>query len=284
MQGKKIITCSIILLAILIALVMPMNAEAKLHTEVVEYKDGETALEGYLAYDDAVKGKRPGILVVHEWTGIGPYVEKRTRQLAQLGYIAFALDMYGKGVRPKTVEEAAQQAAIYRADRRLMRARANAGLQVLKGHKLTDVRRIAAIGYCFGGGTVLELARSGADIEGVVSFHGNLDTPKPADAANIKAKLLVLHGGDDPHVPPEQVAAFQDEMRKAEQAGHPVDWQMIIYGNSVHSFTNPDSGNDPSTGVAYNEKADKRSWEAMKLFFAEIFKQSGGEGEKGTRI
>lgn len=265
-KGQSILT------AILIALVMPMKAQAKLHTEVVEYKHGNTVLEGYLAYDEAVKGKRPGVLVVHEWWGLNPYVKKRAEQLAQLGYIAFALDMYGKGVRPKTPEEAGRQAMIYLSDRKLMRARADAGLQVLKQNKLTDVARIAAIGYCFGGATVLELARSGADIAGTVSFHGIFDTPNPADAQNIKAKVLVLHGADDPKAPLEQVVAFRDEMRAAEQAGHPVDWQLIMYGNAVHSFTNPDSGNDPSTGVAYNEKADRRSWEAMKVFFGEIFK------------
>ncbi len=242
-------------------------AQAQLHTEVVEYKHGDTLLEGYLAYDDGITGKRPGVLVVHEWTGLGPYVKMRAEQLAKLGYVAFGIDMYGKGIRPKTPEEAAKQAGVHRADRPLMRARANAGLEVLKQHALVDGKCTAAIGYCFGGGTVLELARSGADMAGVVSFHGNLDTPNPADAKNIKAKVLVLHGADDPFVTREQVMAFQDEMRKGG-----VDWQMVIYGGAVHSFTNPESGNDPSKGVAYNEKADRRSWEAMKLFFGEIFK------------
>jgi len=148
-----------------------------------------------------------------------------------------------------------------------MRARANAGLEVLKKHPLTDVNRIAAIGYCFGGTVVLEMARSGAELAGVVSFHGGLSTPNPSDAKNIKGKVLVLHGADDPAVPPDQVIAFQDELRKAG-----VDWQMVSYGGAVHSFTNPEAGNDPSRGAAYNEKADKRSWEAMKTFFGEIFK------------
>ncbi|MBI5115148.1 dienelactone hydrolase family protein [Candidatus Poribacteria bacterium] len=255
------------LLGILIALAWAASAEAKVMTEVVEYKQGDTVLEGYLAYDDAIKGKRPGVLVIHEWTGIGPYVKTRVEQLAKLGYIAFAADIYGKGVRPKNREEAGAEAGKYRSDRELMRARANAGLDVLRAHRLTDSKRIAAIGYCFGGGTALELARGGADIAGVVSFHGNLDTPNPADAKNIRARVLVLHGADDPHVSAEQVAAFQKEMRDAK-----VDWQMVYYGRAVHSFTNPEAGNDPSAGAAYNEKADKRSWEAMKAFFAEIFK------------
>ena len=180
--------------------------------------------------------------------------------------MAFGADIYGKGIRPATPEAAGREAGKYRSDRKLLRARAQAGLAELRRQPLVDPGRLAAIGYCFGGTTVLELARSGADLLGVVSFHGGLDTPTPEDAKNIRAKVLALHGADDPHVPPQQVAAFQDEMRKGG-----VDWQMVIYGGAVHSFTNPDSGNDPSKGVAYNEKADRRSWEAMRVFFAEIF-------------
>jgi dienelactone hydrolase len=252
-------------------------AQAEVKTETVEYKDGDTVLEGYLAYpaslsdyaeasDAAAVGKRPGVLIVHEWTGLGPYVKGRARQLAELGYVAFAVDIYGKGVRPADAQEAAKQAAIYRSDRRLMRSRAATGLEHIKKYPFVDPNHIAAIGYCFGGGVVLELARSGADVKGVVSFHGNLDTPNPEDAKSIKAKVLVLHGADDPHVPAEQVAAFEKEMRDAK-----VDWQMNIYGNAVHSFTNPEAGDDPSRGAAYNKEADIRSWEAMKAFFKEIF-------------
>jgi dienelactone hydrolase len=148
-----------------------------------------------------------------------------------------------------------------------MRSRANAGLEVLKGHKLTDAKRIGATGYCFGGGVVLELARCGAEIGGVVGFHANLDTPNRDDAKNIKGKVLVLHGADDPLVPNDQVLTFQDEMRKAK-----VDWQMVFYGGAVHGFTMPESGTDPSKPAAYNENADRRSWEAMRTFFKEIFK------------
>ncbi|HEY9844781.1 MAG TPA: dienelactone hydrolase family protein, partial [Candidatus Caenarcaniphilales bacterium] len=262
----------ILTISLVMALVGSLNSSAQLnpqpfqlHTEVVEYRHGNTLLEGYLAYNNAVKGKRPGVLVVHEWTGLGPYVRRRTEQLAKMGYVAFAIDMYGKGVRPKDSKEAASQAQIYRSNRLLMRSRANTGLAQLQKHQLADINRIAAIGYCFGGGTVLELARSGADIAGVVSFHGNLDTPNFSDARNIKGKVLVLHGADDPLVPAAQVLAFQDEMR---QAG--VDWQLINYGGTVHSFTNPESGNDLAKGIAYNSQVDKRSLAAMKLFFAEI--------------
>ena len=241
--------------------------KAGIHTEMVTYKQGDAVLEGFLAYDDAIAGKRPGVLVIHAWRGLGEYEKMRATKLAELGYVAFALDMYGKGVRPKTSEEAAAQATIYRSERALMRARAQAGLDQLKGNDFVDISKTAAIGYCFGGGAALELARSGADLDGVVSFHGNLDTPNPADAQNIKAEILVCAGGSDPHVPATQREAFQKEMTDAD-----VNWQMNIYGGAVHSFTDPAAGNNPSTGSAYNKQADMRSWRAMQDFFNEIFK------------
>ena len=243
--------------------------EAAVQTKVIEYHDGDTVLEGYLAYDDAGQSKRPGILVVHEWMGLGPYAKRRAEQLAGLGYIAFAADMYGKGVRAKDHEEAAQLAGVYRKDRRLMRRRVQAALETLKVQELTDPTRIAAIGYCFGGTTVLELARSGAEVAGVVSFHGVLDTPNPEDARQIKARILVLHGANDPFVTPEQVTAFEQEMRQAE-----VGYRLIRYEGAVHSFTVSEAGDDPSKGMAYNPEADKQSWEAMKSFLKEIFGQS----------
>ena len=254
------------LLAAMMVLIT-QTAQARLVTKTVEYHQGNTVLEGYLAYDDAVKGKRPGVLVIHEWTGVNDYVKKRVDQLAALGYVAFAADIYGKGVRPSTPELAGKEAAKYRGkDRSLLRARAQAGLDVLAASPQVDAGHLAVIGYCFGGTAALELARSGASLRGTVSFHGGLDTPVPADALNIHGKVLALHGADDPHVPPDQVAAFQQEMRLAK-----VDWEMVYYGGAVHSFTNPDSGNDPSKGVAYNAEADRRSWAEMKMFFDEIF-------------
>lgn len=254
-----------VLLAPLATVLVPLSALAVLKTQVVEYKQGNTVLEGYLAYDDAVTTRRPGVMVVHEWMGIGDYVKKRTEQLAQMGYVAFAADIYGKGIRPTNPKDAGAQAGIYRNNRQLMRDRAQAGLAVLQNQPQVDANRIAAIGYCFGGGVVLELARSGAPVAGVVSFHGNLDTPNPADAKNITSKVLVLHGAIDPLVPPSQVAAFEKEMNEAN-----VDWQLIFYSGAVHGFTNPGSGNDKSRGVAYDATADRRSFAAMKLFFDEI--------------
>lgn len=245
------------------------NACAAVQTRVVEYQDGETQLEGFLAYDDAMAGQRPGVIVAHEWMGLGDYAKHRAEQLAGLGYLAFAADLYGKGVRPKDHAEAAKLSGMYRSDRALLRSRMHAALEALKREELTDPTRIAAIGYCFGGTAVLELARSGAAIDGVVSFHGVLDTPHPEEARNITARVLVLSGEADPYVTHEQVAAFEQEMKDAN-----VDYTVIRYPGAVHSFTVPGAGNDPSTGAAYNSDADKQSWEAMLKFFGEIFAHS----------
>jgi dienelactone hydrolase len=258
-------TLGILVAALVLAAGLP--AQARLQHRMVEYRQGDAVMEGYLVYDDARSGKRPGVLVVHEWMGIGPYAMKRADQLAQLGYVAFAADIYGKGVRPRNQQEAGAQSGKYRGNRPLLRQRVNAALDVLKQEPHTDTGRLAAIGYCFGGTTVLELARSGAEVAGVVSFHGGLGTPSPADARQIKGKVLVLHGADDPFVKAEEVQAFEDEMRKGG-----VDWQLVAYGGAVHSFTNPAAGNDNSKGAAYNERAERRSWEAMKAFFADIFR------------
>lgn len=248
------------------ALLMAQEAKAEMQTKMVTYEQGGTVLEGYVAYDDAFSGPRPGVLIIHQWMGLTDYEMMRARMLAELGYVAFCADIYGQGVRPQTMEEAAAQAGKYRADRALMRARAQAGLDALKAQPQVDPLHTAAIGYCFGGGVALELARSGADLQAVVSFHGNLDTPNPADAANIRCKVLACHGAADPHVTLDQVVAFANEMNAAG-----VDWELNMYGNAVHSFTQKDAGDDPSLGAAYNEAADRRSWAAMQQLFAEVF-------------
>ena len=253
-------------LPLALLLIIPTTVRAEIQTKTIDYSHGDTQLEGFLAYDDKIEGARPGVVIVHEWMGLGPYVEKRARQLAELGYIAFAIDMYGKGVRPKDQNEAAALAGIYKDNRPLMRERANAGLDTLRQHPLSDDARIAAIGYCFGGTTVLEMARSGADLRGVVSFHGGLSTPDPNGASDIRGKVLALHGADDPYVSSAEVEEFEQEMRR----GH-VDWQLITYGGAVHGFTNEDNGTDNSKGAAYNAAADRRSWQAMKQFLAEVF-------------
>lgn len=241
--------------------------EAKIRTQTVDYESDGVKLQGYLAYDDAQKGKRPAVLIVHEWWGLNDYPKKRAEQIAKLGYVAFAADIYGKGVVAKTPDEAGKLASQFRNDRTLARKRVTAALEVLKKYDFVDAGKIAAIGYCFGGMVALELARSGADIKGVVGFHTSLDTPRPDDAKNIKGKILICTGANDKSVPPDMRLQFQKEM---DNAG--IDWQMNIYSGAVHAFTNPNSGNNPSTNLAYNANADRRSWEAMKLFFQEIFK------------
>jgi dienelactone hydrolase len=250
---------------LLAAAACTVSTEARIVTATVEYKQGGTTLQGHLAYDDAISGKRPGVLVVHQWMGLTDYEETRAVMLAHLGYVAFCADIYGKGVRPQSIQEAGAEAAKYKTDRRLLRARVNAGLDELKKNKLVDPKRVAAIGYCFGGTTVIELALSGADLNGVVSFHGGLDAPNPADAKHIRCKVLALAGADDPFQNPADLAAFEKEMRDAK-----VDWQITFYGGAVHAFTQPMANGNPP-GAQYNERADRRSWQAMKDFFAEVF-------------
>lgn len=247
---------------------LSVTARADIRIEPVEYKDGNTVLEGLVAYDAKKAAKRPGILVVHEWTGINSYTRLRLKKLAELGYTAFAADIYGKGVRPSDPQEAGRVATIYKDNRDLLRRRVNLAFEQLKKQKTVDVKKTAAIGYCFGGTAVLELARSGADTLGIVSFHGGLSTPTPKDAKQIKAKVLALHGADDQFVKPEEVAAFEQEMRDGK-----VDWQLVKYSKAVHSFTNPEAGSDPSKGIAYNAEADRRSWIEMQNFFDELFKK-----------
>ena len=196
-----------------VVMLLAFPAHAAVKGEFVDYRHGDIELRGYLAWDDSVKVRQPGVLVVHDWMGEGPFDQDVCRKLAGLGFVTFAADIYGRDVRPRDRQEAGRQAGIYRSDRPLMRARA--ALEVLRSHPLVEAERVAAIGYCFGGGVSLELARSGAPLAGVVSFHGNLDTPDPADGKNIKGSVLVLHGADDPSVPPAQVSAFMEDLRTA---------------------------------------------------------------------
>jgi dienelactone hydrolase len=250
---------NIVLISILL---MPLFASAKLVNKLVDYKDDNITLQGYVAYDDALKGPRPGVLVVHDWMGNGPFSMKKADDLAKLGYIAFSADIYGKDVRPKDAKEAGEQAGRYKADRQLLRSRVNAALKTLLAQKNVDPKHIGAIGFCFGGTSVLELARSGADVNAIVTFHGGLSNPTPADAKKIKGHVLVLHGANDPFVDAKEVAAFTQEMRDSN-----VDWQFHSFSGAVHSFTNPEAGIDPSKGAAYNPVASDRAWALMKDFF-----------------
>ncbi len=243
-----------------------VSAFAEIKTEIVEYQDGATVLQGMVAYDDAQTGPRPGVLVIHDWTGLQDYSERRAKMLAELGYVAFAADIYGKGVRPDDPAECAKISGGFKNDRPLLRKRVTLGYDQLLKQKNVDAQKTAAIGYCFGGTCVLELARSGSPVDGVVSFHGGLSTTMPAKQGEVKAKVLACHGADDPYVKPAEVADFKHEMDVAM-----VDYQIISYPDSVHSFTKPEAGNDNSKGAAYNEAADQKSWADMKTFFAKLF-------------
>lgn len=251
----------LLLCAILSIAMLP--ASARVVSQTVLYEQGGDTLEGQAFYDTKFGGKRPGVVIFHQWKGPGEYEKRRARMLAEMGYVALVADVYGRGIRPKNAQEARVQATRYRQNRPLMRNRARAAVIALRRHPKTDPTRLAAMGYCFGGGVALELARSGADLDAFASFHGNLDTPDPEMARNIKGRVIAYHGAADPNVPFSQIESFTREMNAAN-----VDWQLISYGNAVHSFTEREAGNDPSDGSAYNEKADKRSWDS----FTELLK------------
>lgn len=231
-------------------------------TEPTTYKDADITLNGIVFWDESQNTKRPGVLVVHGGAGLDDHAKNRARRFAELGYVAFACDMYGEGVAGNRERIMACINELRAEPDRLPR-RATAAIDVLRAHPLTDAR-VAAVGYCFGGMTVLELARSGAPVAGIVSVHGSLDTKRPATPDAIQSKILVLHGALDPHVTLTQVSAFADEMKTAN-----ADWQLIIYGNAMHGFTHEDKWNVP--GVAYHAASDARSWRAIDSFFAEIF-------------
>jgi len=234
-----------------------------LNTKQIEYYDGHSLLQGYCAYQDDTKEKRPVILVAHDWSGQNEFARKKADLLASLGYIGFAIDMYGEGKVGQTKEEKMAFMQPLMADRQLLQKRILAAYQVAKEFELSN-QLIGAIGFCFGGLCALDLARSGAAVQAIVSFHGLLQAPENNQQA-ISAKVLALHGYDDPMVNSEQMLQFANEMTEKK-----VDWQLHLYGNTMHAFTNPEA-NDPSFGTVYNSLADTRSWIAMRDFFAEVF-------------
>jgi len=243
-----------------------LGARAEIVTEPVEYADGDYVLEGKLVYDDAVKSARNGVIIFHEWAGPRAYEESRARQIAGLGYVAFVADVYGKEVRPEGPDACRAEVMKYYGDRDLTRRRAEAALNAFKKQRAVFQHKFVAIGYCFGGMVALELARSGANLAGAVSFHGSPDTPAP-DGSHVACPLLVLHGADDPNVKMEQVAAFEAEMKAAGK-----DYRVVTYPGAVHRFTNPEAGSNAASGVAYNEEADKRSWAEFEGFLTTVFK------------
>lgn len=251
------------LAALLLAL--PLAAGAAIQSEAVEYQHGDAKLTGHLVYDDAVTGKRPGVIVVHEWWGLNDYAKKRAEMLAELGYVAFAIDMYGDDRVTEHAPEASGWMKQITENVDQWQARALAGLDVLKEHERVDAERLAAVGYCFGGATVMQMAYAGADLDGVVSFHGSLPPATEEQQKNIKAGVLVAHGSADGFVPSERVLAFQQALDAAD-----ADWEMVIYGGARHGFTNPDAGKFGMDNLVYDAEADKDSWEEMKDFLAEV--------------
>ena len=235
-------------------------------TQPIEYQDSNVTLRGFAAFDDQTSHKQPGVLVMPEAFGLGTQAKGRAERLAALGYVALAGDPYGNGLELNDLQEAIKHAGALRADPAKFRQRARVALDKLASLPQVDASRLAAIGYCMGGTFALELARDGAPLKGVVSFHGGLETQRPAAAGQVKAKILVCHGAEDPFVPPAQVNAFAEEMNKAG-----ADWQMISYGGTVHSFTNPAAGSVGNPGLAYHKLSDERSWKAMRAFFEDIF-------------
>ncbi|MFO0599910.1 MAG: dienelactone hydrolase family protein [Myxococcaceae bacterium] len=248
-----------------LTLLASTTAFAGITQKKVAYELDKVKFEGVLVYEEGGKPK-PGLVLVPNWLGINEANLKQAELVAARGYTVFVADMYGITGRPKSMEEAGKAAGAVKGDRKLMRARVKKALEVFlaqKGLPLDD-KKIGAIGFCFGGTSALELARSGAKILGVVSFHGGLGSPTPDDAKNITARVLALHGADDPNVPPDEVASFESEMRNAK-----IDWQLVAYGNAVHSFTDPDA-NMPGR-AQYNEKVATRAYAAMDFFFTETF-------------
>ena len=246
-------------------------AEPRILGKTVEYSAQGVGMRGYLAYDENIKASRPGVLVVPEWWGVNSYARRRARMLAESGYTAFVVDMYGDGRAVTNPDDASKLSSEAMKNFDVSKARFMAAMDFLKKQPFVDPTRMAAIGYCFGGGVVLNMARQGVDLKGVVSFHGDLTAAKPAQPGSVKAKILVLSGDDDPLAPPEQVEAFKQEMKAAG-----ADFQFVSYPGAMHAFTNPEAdvlGKKFNMPIAYNAKADKESWNEMKKFFSTVFKK-----------
>ncbi|MBD3345117.1 MAG: dienelactone hydrolase family protein [Chitinivibrionales bacterium] len=243
-------------------------AHAEIKTGMIEYSVDTVQFKGFYAFDSTVQGDLPGVLVVHEWWGLNDFAREQAKKLAAMGYYAFAADMYGGGKSTKKREQASQWASEVRGNTKLLRKRVRAALQTLARQERVDSTKLAAIGFCFGGTTVLHLAFGGVPVEGVASFHGHLPIPSEKELKQTKASVLVLHGADDPSIKKADIDTFMAALKKSS-----VDWQLIFFGNAVHSFTNPKSGSDKSKGVAYNERAAKRSWRYLEVFLREIFRK-----------
>jgi dienelactone hydrolase len=239
-----------------------------MQTHDIDYRCEAVNMRGYLAFDDTATMRRPGVLVFHEGLGLGDFAMARARRVAELGYVALAADMFGDRRQARNLREVADLVGGLRNEPQTLRARGRAALAALAALPQVDTSRLGAIGFCFGGSVVLELARDGADLAAVISFHGVLATKTPALSGSVKARVLVCTGADDPLAPPEQVRAFEDEMRAAEVR----DWQVISYGNTLHGFTNPAADGSMMRTAVYSEQADRRSWAAMRSLLEEAFR------------
>jgi dienelactone hydrolase len=251
----------------LLCLLLALPVHAEVRSKAVAYQDEDVPLTGYLYWDDAVQGKRPGVLVIHEWWGLNDYAKKRARMLAELGYVAFAADMYGNGHVTDKPDQARDWMQEVTADVEGWRHRAGLGLQQLEDSGMVDEDRLAAVGYCFGGATVLQMAYGNAPVKGIVSFHGGLPAAPEESKGKIGPKILVLHGNQDSFVSPEVADNFR---AKLEEAG--ANWEMDIYGGARHSFTSPEASKYGMENLRYDPQADARSWARMQAFFDEIFK------------
>ena len=237
-----------------------------MQTRDIDYCDQAVNLRGYLAWDETAPARRPGVLVFHEGLGLGEFAMARARMLADLGYVALAADMFGDRRQARNAEEGGELLGGLRHEPELVRARGRAALATLAALPEVDASRLAAIGFCFGGSVALELARGGADLKAVVSFHGVLATRTPAVSGQVKASVLVCTGADDPLAPPDHVMAFEEEMRAAAVR----DWQLISYGNTLHGFTNPEADGSIMRAALYSAQADRRSWASMRSLFEEV--------------
>ena len=237
-----------------------------MQTHDIDYRAEAVNLRGYLAFDETAAGRRPGVLVFHEGLGLGEFAMARARMLAELGYVALAADMFGDRRQARNLQEVVKLVGDLRNEPEKLRARGSAALTTIAALPQVDANRIGAIGFCFGGSVVLELARDGADLKAAVSFHGVLATRMPAASGKVKASVLVCTGADDPLAPPEQVKAFEDEMRATEVR----DWQIISYGNTLHGFTNPAADGSMMRSALYSAQADRRSWASMRSLFEEV--------------
>jgi dienelactone hydrolase len=255
------------LLSALAGVALAGAAGAKVQTKPIEYRQGDTVLQGFLAWDDAAPGKRPGVLVVHEWWGHNQHARNQALRLAQAGYVGFALDLYGKGKVTTHPSDAKAFLAEARKDPAVLAARFDAALALLKAQPQVDREKVGAFGYCFGGGVALDMARAGRDLDAVVTFHGSLaPAGEPAGPGKVKPAILVQTGGSDPNIPPAQVQAFEDEMKRAG-----ANVKVIVYPEAKHGFTNPDADKAGVPGLAYDAKADAASWDAAVKFLRQVF-------------